>query len=348
MAKLPDPNTTIRAIDAAVEANVELPRGHIGASQIGGPCDRALFYSFRWSKAGSWPGRMLRLFDRGKREEAVFADLLRLVGVRVVLHDPATGHQLSYDDHGGHFSGSLDGIVQGLVEEPTKWHVLETKTAGDKPFKDLVEKGVEKSKPEHYVQMQCYMAWAKLDRAYYLVVNKNTDELYGERVKFHPETAKKASARALRVIEAPLPPPRLSDDPTWWQCKLCSFHGLCHGQQVARVNCRTCMHATPERQGSARWSCAHHQVDDIPLHGQREGCDDHRFIPPLVPVAECIDADADRNEIRYRLPTGEVFSNGALGPTSFSSAEIAKNGENMPAMLSPEAQALRQAFGGAR
>jgi hypothetical protein len=67
---------------ASWEARQSPPRPHLGASQIGNDCNRALWYSFRWAVWPHFDGRTLRLFDRGQREEAVFVEELRRIGAR--------------------------------------------------------------------------------------------------------------------------------------------------------------------------------------------------------------------------------------------------------------------------
>lgn len=59
------------------------PRFYCGASAIGKDCNRERWYDFRWASTKRFEGRMLRLFDRGHREETRFLDWLRLVNVEV-------------------------------------------------------------------------------------------------------------------------------------------------------------------------------------------------------------------------------------------------------------------------
>jgi len=58
-------------------------RGHLGGSLIGRECERELWYSFRWFTDTKHDGRILRLFDRGHKEEFRFVDYLRRIGVEV-------------------------------------------------------------------------------------------------------------------------------------------------------------------------------------------------------------------------------------------------------------------------
>lgn len=127
MAKIPPPTDTVaNRIYKALEDKQEPSRGHLGASQIGHPCDRFLWLSFRWACPEQFNGRILRLFRRGQDEEAGVVADLRLAGMEVTEKD-ASGRQYGFRD--GHFAGSIDGIVlSGVPEAPTKPHVLEIKT----------------------------------------------------------------------------------------------------------------------------------------------------------------------------------------------------------------------------
>ena len=130
MAPLPDtPSPTRDAIFASYEADRDDGfRPHLGASQIGKACERALWYDFRWVTRSGFPGRILRLFETGQLEEARIVRNLRRIGATVLEVDPETGRQWRVEAHGGHFGGSLDGVALGLPEAPKTWHVLEFKT----------------------------------------------------------------------------------------------------------------------------------------------------------------------------------------------------------------------------
>lgn len=323
MALIPESQTTLSAIDGAVLQQAEDGlRPHLGASLIGRSCDRALWYGFRWAIRPQHPPRVLRLFARGHREETVLAQLLRDAGITVHLLDPRTGLQFRVSAHGGHFGGSLDGAALGLVESKA-WHVLEFKTHNKKSFDALEKDGVAKAKPEHYAQMQIYMHLTGMERAYYLAVCKDDDRLHGERVKLDKPAAEALLARAERIIFASNPPAGVSQDPAWYECKFCDYHALCHAQQLpSSITCRSCAHATPERGGEGRWSCARWQAD-IPLHAQREACVEHRFIPSLLTFAQLVDADPDANWIEYETAQGLRFRNGPQGSLSFASLELA-------------------------
>jgi hypothetical protein len=283
-------------------------RGHLGASIIGDQCKRKIWYTFRWALPANFSGRMLRLFDRGNEEENRFTKELRSIGCQVVNIDPNTGKQYQFSDCGGHFGGSFDGAVLGLRESPKTWHVLEYKTSNDKKFNELMKaQSVEAAQPRHFAQMQCYMGWSGMTRAIYFCTNKNDDSIYSERVKFDKSVFEFLRAKAKMIIDANEPPERLSDNPSWYQCKMCDYHGLCHENKVPQVNCRTCAHSTPILEG--KWKCDAFN-DEIDLARQAEGCLYHLFNPKLMP-AEVVDGDTTRVPmwVEYKKTDGTVFRN---------------------------------------
>jgi hypothetical protein len=347
MALLPDKpqSQTVAAIYAWHAGKLTPPRAYLGGSVIGKECERALWYGFRWAYGGeSFDGRMLRLFERGQREEAVFVQELRAIGCEVYDIDPATGEQFRFKSCGGHVGGGLDGVVKGVPEAPKAYHVLECKTHNAKSFALLQKDGVAKAKPEHYAQMTLYMRWSQLDRALYLAVNKDTDELYAERVHLDATFADALEAKAERVVFAQEPPAGISADPAFFKCKFCPASTVCHTAKLPAVSCRTCLHATPEREGDGRWTCAK-WGSDIPLDAQRTGCDRHLYIPTLLKRwGEAVDASEAEGWVEYKAADGFVFRNGPRGPGSFESGELAAS---TPDLLRDEAtRTLRDAFGG--
>lgn len=271
---------TVEAIYTAYagESSKQRPRAHLGASQIGQPCRRALWYAFRWHARPAFSGRTLRLFETGKREEERVYNNLRAIGATVHEVDPATGRQFSYADHGGHFCGSMDGALQGIPEAPATWHALEIKTHNAKSFGKLKDKGVQVVKPEHLMQMQVYMGWSGLERALYFAVCKDTDELYCERVPANDGAFQGGRLKALMVIEAATPPDRHET-----LCEWCEYREVCAGNRLPLVNCRTCVYATPVTTGTgAHWTCTRDN-HDIPVLLQERGCDHHLFIPESLP-----------------------------------------------------------------
>ena len=313
-------------------------RPHLGASLIGTDCERALWYGFRWASKIHFDGRLLRLFDRGHSEEPRFIRDLKAIGITVYDRDPETGKQFNFSEHGGHFAGSSDGIA--LIDDmPT---VLEFKTSADKPFQDMVKKGVMESKPLHYAQMQVYMAWHGYSQALYMMVNKNDDNIYEEIIQADPKAYNLLAQKAERVISAQVPPTRISASPSAFECKWCDHFGTCHNEKPARVSCRTCISATPVTTGEGGWHCDHHNLA-IPLDVQRTACPEHRFIPPLLPFGE--NPKAEGREVTYQLiGSDREFTNGTRGQNSYDSLELQEL--DASTVTDPGIEAMREKFDG--
>jgi hypothetical protein len=281
--QIPEGNHSIGAlIDKAHEQIPDRPRYHLGCSLLGHGCDRWLWLSFRWAVAESFSGRMLRLFRRGAEEEPRVVSDLRMIGVKVETH--RAGRQIGVS-FGSFVSGSLDGIVSDVPGGGSAPHVLEIKTHGDKSFAELTKKGVQKAKPLHYTQMQTYMLGTGLTRALYAAVNKNDDTYYFERVEYDKAHAERAVARGQRIALDERMPEPLSHDPTWYQCKMCPAHGLCHEKaQSPRKHCRNCFHATPTAEGE--WLCEQWNKKEIPNSFQPVGCEHWVEHPDLTYLRE--------------------------------------------------------------
>ena len=318
-------HTTARKIYEWYESRKENHREHLGASLIGHKCDRYLWLTFRWAASPQCGGRVLRLFDTGKREEARVYEELRAIGVE--LHIDEGGKQIVFRDETGHFGGSLDGVGLGFPEAPKTWAVLEIKTSNAKAFANLKAKGVQGEKPQHWAQMQTYMGMMKLDRAMYISVNKDTDDLHTEWVHFDKTAYADLIHRAHRTIKRSTPADRISEDPSNWQCKLCDMYKLCHQQEPAEANCRTCCHSTPVADG--KWQC-NEFAKNLSVEDQRAGCNSHVFIPALVHGTPI---DGGDNFVEYFVEgTGETFKN---GPAHTPSKEVAKRGRKKASKAEP-------------
>ena len=161
-----------------------------------------------------------------------------------------------------------------------------------------------KSKPQHAAQMQIYMHLTGLNCAMYVAVCKDTDALHIERIEADPAEATRLLDKAQRIIEDQHPPARISDDPTWFECRMCSHHAACHAGEAAAVNCRTCLHSTPVDGG---WHCARHDRG-LDAQDQRRACPRHLFIPDLVPGTV---TDAGEDFVAYRMADGSDWLNDA-------------------------------------
>ena len=256
------PQLIARRIDASYEGKDRGIRFHMGASGLGERCERKIWMTFRWAKQEEFPGRILRLFERGQNEEAQIVKWLRGIGFKMTK----TEEDQMFIDLGCHVGGSIDGIGDYEGEQ----YVVEMKTHSKKSFEKLIKEKVKESKFMHYVQMQTYMYGTGIMKALYFAVCKDDDRIYTEVVEFDPEVAEKYIERGQRLATQDELPPPISNDPSWWECKFCHLHEFCHGDEVMEgKHCRTCAHATALDDGT--WYCeSHHGV--IERQWQIDGC----------------------------------------------------------------------------
>jgi hypothetical protein len=304
------PTTLDKMREVYVGKRQDWRRDHLGASLLGHRCDRYLWLTFRWALNPNHDGRQLRLFERGQREERwVIADL-RKAGFEV--RDRENRKQIRV--RWGHVGGSVDGLIRGLLEAPATEHVLEVKTSNAKQFAHLKQWGVRRAKHEHWVQMQVYMLGLKLDRAFYVAVCKDNDEIHAERVHFDRAVAEAAVERGQKIVNSVAPPERMykeyppcvlkSKDGTRWPCQ---FYELCHGQQLPERNCRTCCFSTPtvSEEGEPKWTCDAKGGRVVSSATQRKGCKAQKTIPPIINADW---SDDYKGAMHYSFPDGTTYS----------------------------------------
>jgi len=166
---------------------------------------------------------------------------------------------------------------------------------------------VEKSKPEHFAQMQTYMGWSGMTRALYVALNKNTDEIYIERIDYDAKEFKRIEQKAKEIIFADAPPPRMNESPAFYKCKWCAFNSICHEQgEVAGMNCRTCQHSTALEDGS--WACDKHNVI-LTTAGMEVGCADHKHREGMAPesVRKVVEAFNGKVIEKHRKAVDRAF-----------------------------------------
>ena len=200
-----------------LEPKPEKSRKYLGMSEIGDNCKRRLWLKFHKGFKEVFSPRMRRLFDIGHYiEKRIISDLKR-AGFTV------DGKQKEFKDYKGKFKGHCDGLIQGIPES-TKWHILEAKSCNDKNFA-LFQSGGIQTHPiygaKYFAQAQCYMGYAGLDRALFIVENKATSERYQERIKLDPQSFLELKAKAGDIITSSVPPKGISLRVDWWECKYC-------------------------------------------------------------------------------------------------------------------------------
>ena len=216
-------------------------RNYLGASSLGVACERALQYEYLHTPVDAgrdFPGRLLRVFEVGHALEELAIRWLQLAGFELYTRK-TSGGQFGFSAAGGRIQGHVDGVLNSGPKEcgmtyPALW---ECKTMNDRSWRDTVKQGVRKSKPVYAAQIAIYQAYLDVDipglaanPALFTAINKDTQDLWFERVPFDAGLAQRMSDRAVRVLLATCAQeilPRISMTPTHPKCKICAWQDRC-------------------------------------------------------------------------------------------------------------------------
>lgn len=313
-----DTDPTLEAIDKAIAYAAllkEKPRRYVGMSSVGEECKRKLWYRFRWATPETFDAKSLKRFEDGHTQEDVQANRLRLVhGITLLTHDPDTGDQIGFRDLAGHFCGHCDGNILGILQAPKTWHIWEHKSVEEKALVELEKlkrtygdkEALKHWKPVYYAQAILYMYYAGMTRHYLTVSSPGGRRTVSCRTNCDTAEALVLIEKAKRIIEAQNPPEKISKSADYFECRWCSFHSICHGENIPQKNCRTCLHSTPlMSEPDGAWACARYgaMLED---EKQREGCGSHLFIPSFVPGRV---VNATEEQVTYELNDGSFYTN---------------------------------------
>ena len=273
-------NKVLDAIDGKLVADdlAELPRGHLGMSQIGGD-KRTVWLQYRWSFPKDFAGRTLRIFEMGHVIEEVVLDYLQKIGVEVHGRQP---DQIGYSDFDGHFAGSLDGMGLKIPGAPKTWHVLEVKTSNKSRFAELQKKGYQKWSPAYYAQLQLYMLYSQTTRALVIVYCKDNSELYVERIHFKKLEALGFVTKATEILNDEVLPGSSYPDRTYYEIasyKSDEYQAIYWGDELPQPNCRNCQFS--QRAENAEWGCNWH-TKYLTVEDQVKGCSNHNYLVALL------------------------------------------------------------------
>lgn len=234
---------TLEAMHKAVEAlkAKEPPRNYLGASIVGDPCDRKIWYGYNHYPRKPIEYKGCYAIEDGHRSEDLIASRLRLVpGVEVHTHDE-NGDQYGFlidKIIGGH----IDGVITGLLQAPTNPHLWENKAVNETKFgkiKKLVDEFGEKNALQkwdivYYAQAQMYMGRSpeflgrQFDRHYTTICTPGGRDVTSCRTEFQPLVYEALLVKGMRIAKTKTAPVRISDDPAYFHCKFCEFRDTCH------------------------------------------------------------------------------------------------------------------------
>lgn len=221
----------------------ESPRKYLGASSIGDPCERKLWYRLNQpEKAKPANAKLILSANDGHRSEEIMADLLRRVpGVKLSARE-SLNLPYRFSDMGGKFAGHLDGIIEGIPLAPKVTHVWENKSCNETKFKKLLniketvdddrqlEAWDEKTGNLYYAQAQIYMHYLDIPRHYMTVCLSGTRDFTTIRTPYNKDIAINLIEKADRIITYKAAPLGVSQNPDFYLCKMCEFKDYCHGK----------------------------------------------------------------------------------------------------------------------
>lgn len=258
-----------QAVEKVKKRKLVLTR--LGASGIGKECLRRVFFDWRAYGKREVDGKAHLIFETGDSYEVRIISNLRLIGLGVWDHDE-NGKQFQWVHESGHFIVKLDGVVKNVLGAEKTPHALEIKSMNDKNFSKLNKEGIKKAQPEHYIQIQMGMHGMKLDRGLYVVVNKNTDEYYFERVHLDKDCVNAVLERIDNLVGATLTPAGISITANAPGCTFCPHKAVCVGKEAPLRNCRTCRNSRPFDDG--QWLCDFHN-EILSYDKQLKGCENY-------------------------------------------------------------------------
>ena len=208
-------------------------RNYLGVSILGDDCLRKVQLQYLGNKA-EVSARTLRTFDIGTLLEDLVAKWLQIAGFELKTRNEE-GKQFGFSIANGKIAGHVDGIITDLSEDlkstglklPLLW---ENKTLNHKGWKETERRGLMLTSPLYYAQVQLYMAYLELEQCLFTALNKDSSELYFELIPFDSEAAQRYSDRAVQIIKATEnneKMPCISNDPSFFKCKMCGFRKLC-------------------------------------------------------------------------------------------------------------------------
>lgn len=308
MVALALPHPTVDAIDAHYTAHQEQRQPQRLTARLLSGCERAGWYAFRWAHQ---PKTFAPHHARANlsRAEAMneLGQCLSDIGVSVQRVDPQTYMARDVFALDGHYRQKIAGTATGILEAPKSEHFLYLDQLPSKAVAQIKKHGLAEARPDRIAPIQIGMHLLGLTRTFYMVRNKDTDELHSERVEYDAAHALALLGKGERIRNASSPPPRINDDPTWFECQGCPAFSICHKGQFALRDCRTCLHSTAIADGG--WHCSRHDCA-LSVDDQAAGCPNHLYLPGLVP-GEQIDADEQAETVIYRLADQSTWIDGA-------------------------------------
>lgn len=261
-------------------------------------CDRKMWFNFRNVLTEELTAKTLRTFAIGHALEDMLCQGLEKAGLVVAMREAKLLNKW----------GKTLGMIDGIVKYPDgTFRLLENKTMNDKNFKELLKNGIP---PHYYAQVQLYMhhsgqlsnAGNKLTECLFQVLNKNTSELFTQRIPYDVHYAEAQTQRIELVVDSESLP-RGSES---IECRWCNYRNFCQGGAIPEINCRTCANVSV---ASGEFHC---EFGSSP-------CSKHLIHPQIMELAGYEVQMADRANMNIHYPH---FINGEHHLTSYRIKEL--------------------------
>jgi hypothetical protein len=220
-------------IDAGLtRAHLAQPsRNYLGASRLGDQCSRKLVYEYRKVKGTVPSGLLLRVFAVGHAFEALTIEWLKKSGF-VIRDRDRNGDQFAFQTAAGKIAGHIDGVfVDGpkLPDLPYPF-LFEHKAIKSSSWNSLRKNGLAAFSDVYIGQVHLYLGYLDLKHCLFGALNKDTQELYWEKIDVSLSEAQRLSDRAIDIInaaDADKLPSRIANSPDFYKCRMCDHAKHC-------------------------------------------------------------------------------------------------------------------------
>lgn len=353
----------IAQIKAAVKKRFDSPhpRSHLGASEIGGACRADLWHKFRWNTTAEFSADTHLKFQDGHRSEFVMADYIRRAGYNLRTAD-SSGRQFSLMRLGGHFAGSVDGIIEGQMPFHTGANqrtVWEHKATNDSKFKKLVKltakdpaNALREWDEVYFAQAQVYMHCLNIQHHWLTCSTAGCRDFTAVHTAYCREYAEAMLLKAETIITSDAPFAPAFSNPDSFQAKFLNSRDLLYFNGIPAPTFRNSAFSSPvvdESRFDAAWRCDF-LGREVSKSEQLIVPHYHLFIPQLIPFANAIAMEdaAQPRWIQYELKSnGFKFYNvqrGLEAPHVYNSWELQHLTPDL--IQDPNVESFRSTLGG--
>ena len=166
----------------------------------------------------------MRLFQLGNVIEDQVVSDLRACGFSVSQQQ----REVEFTQDNVKLRGHIDGVIEGLIEAPSRPHLLEIKSANKKKYDELIKLGSYRKWNEIYFwQTQFYMLDLGLKRTAVFVYCKDDSRLHMERYPLDKEATIERLQFVFESIRAKEAPERRCPRKDYFEAKFCPYYQEC-------------------------------------------------------------------------------------------------------------------------